>query len=194
MRALDSGADGRGVARHGTERIGASDPPWSSTPLLPTPSPPHPTPPTPNPKEREIDRLERDPDGDVAQEALSLERDRLRWLLKSYLRTRLGKVQQYAGAARDAGSATGRASGSEWTGQAAVPRLLCRTEPPAQRPPVARQLGGREVAPSQPLSAHGRRRRRRRRRHAPKPSSPRRPQRWSCATRRACRHGSPPRS
>lgn len=51
-------------------------------------------------QEREIDRLERDPDGDVAHEALMLERDRLRWLVKAYLRTRLAKVQQYAGAAR----------------------------------------------------------------------------------------------
>ncbi|GBF95329.1 DNA replication complex GINS [Raphidocelis subcapitata] len=65
-------------------------------------------------QEREIDRLERDPDGDVAQEALSLERDRLRWLLKSYLRTRLGKVQQYAALVlRDAAGVQARVSPQE---------------------------------------------------------------------------------
>lgn len=47
-------------------------------------------------QEVEIDRLERDTAGDVPHEALSLERDRLRWLLKSYMRARLSKVQQYA--------------------------------------------------------------------------------------------------
>jgi len=51
----------------------------------------------PRTQEREIDRLEQDPNGAVALEALSLERDRLRWLVKTYLRTRLVKVQQYAG-------------------------------------------------------------------------------------------------
>ena len=54
--------------------------------------------PPPNPsQEREIDRLERDPDGDVAHEALLLERDRMRWMVKAYMRTRLAKVQRYAG-------------------------------------------------------------------------------------------------
>lgn len=51
-------------------------------------------------QERDIDRLERDPEGDVPLAAFSLERDRLRWLLKAYLRTRLEKVQQFAGALR----------------------------------------------------------------------------------------------
>jgi hypothetical protein len=58
-------------------------------PCLPA-CPPH--------QEGGIDALEKDADGAVALEALSLERDRLRWLVKSYLRTRLAKVQQYAGA------------------------------------------------------------------------------------------------
>lgn len=61
----------------------------------PAPAPPC----TPNlMQEREIDRLERDPNGMIAREAYGLERDRARWLVKAYLRTRLAKVQQFAGA------------------------------------------------------------------------------------------------
>lgn len=61
-----------------------------------------------------IDRLERDADADAAAAALALERDRLRWLLKAYLRARLEKVQRYAALVlRDVSGAQARVSPQE---------------------------------------------------------------------------------
>jgi hypothetical protein len=46
-----------------------------------------------------IDELMETQGKDMLRSLLTLERDRLQWLLKSYLRARLGKVERYAGGA-----------------------------------------------------------------------------------------------
>jgi hypothetical protein len=45
-----------------------------------------------------VEELEQQQGKEMVRSLLALERDRLRWLLKSYLRTRLIKVERFAGA------------------------------------------------------------------------------------------------
>jgi hypothetical protein len=48
-------------------------------------------------QEGELDGMEMQRDMDLVRQVLSYERDRVRFLLKAYLRARLEKIEQFAG-------------------------------------------------------------------------------------------------
>lgn len=49
------------------------------------------------PQEEELVAMESQKEMDLVRQVLSYERDRVRYLLKAYLRARLHKIQQFAG-------------------------------------------------------------------------------------------------
>lgn len=66
-------------------------------------------------QEQELEAMESQKEMDMVRQVLAYERDRVRYLLKSYLRARLFKIQQFAGSILDSSELRSRLSSQERT-------------------------------------------------------------------------------